>query len=199
MLAALIGVWHIGLALAGLEGSGFADLALPKPTYDPEGLLVGRGRLRFDQPAHRLVFDASVLDAPYSMADPVVLRLAREQCETILASRGPDAGMKARVRSLVMYAKGRPLSLEKVAQSLSTSPRTLKRQLAAEATSFSKVLDEERRERAFVLLRSPTASVKDVAHRLGFANIANFARAFHRWTGHSPSQHRAVTSRARAR
>jgi len=42
-------------------------------------------------------------------------------------------------------------------------------------------------------------SVKDVASRLGYANIANFTRAFHRWTGHTPSQHRAVTSRARAR
>jgi AraC-like DNA-binding protein len=36
-----------------------------------------------------------------------------------------------------------------------------------------------------------------VASRLGYANIANFTRAFHRWTGHTPSQHRAVTSRAR--
>jgi AraC-like DNA-binding protein len=200
LLAALIGVWHIGLALAGLEGSGCADLALPKPAYYPQLLLVGHGRLRFDQPAHRLVFDASVLDAPYSMADPVLLQIAREQCETILASRGPDAGMKARVRSLAMRAKGRALSLEHIARSLATSPRTLKRQLAAEGTSFSEVLDEERHERALVLLRSPAASVKDVAHRLGFANIANFTRAFHRWTGQSPSEHRAaITSRARAR
>jgi AraC-like DNA-binding protein len=200
LVAALIGIWHIGLALAGLEGSGVADLALPKPAYYPEMLLVGRGRLRFDQPAHRLLFDASVLDAPYAMADPVRLQLAREQCEAILASRGPDATMKARVRSLLVRVGGRAVSLERIAQSLSTSPRTLKRQLAAEGTSFSEVLDEERHERALVLLQSPATSVKDVAHRLGFANIANFTRAFHRWTGHSPTQHRAaIASRARAR
>lgn len=200
LVAALIGIWHIGLALAGLEGSGVADLALPKPAYYPQMLLVGRGRLRFDQPAHRLLFDASVLDAPYAMADPVRLQLAREQCEAILASRGPDATMKARVRSLLVRAGGRAVALERIAQSLGTSARTLKRQLAAEGTSFSEVLDEERHERALFLLQSPTASVKDVAHRLGFANIANFTRAFHRWTGHSPTQHRAtVTARARSR
>ena len=39
LLAALIGIWHIGLVLAGLEGSGFADLALPKPAYYPQMLL----------------------------------------------------------------------------------------------------------------------------------------------------------------
>ncbi len=126
------------------------------------------------------------------MADPVLLQLACEQCERVLASRGPDAQMSARVRSLAMHAKGRPFSLDHIARVLHTSPRTLKRQLAAEGTTFSAIVDEDRRESAMFLLRAPGASVKDVAHRLGYANIANFTRAFHRWTGTTPSQHRAV-------
>ena len=199
LLAAIIGIWRIGLALTGRELAGHADLALPEPAYSSQIQRVGRGRLRFDQPAHRLVFDAAVLDAPYTMADPVLLQRAREECETILASRGPDAGVKARVRSLMTQAGGRPLSLGEVAQALRMSPRTLKRQLASAGTSFSAVLDEERHERALLLLRSPGASVKDVARRVGFANVANFTRAFHRWTGHSPSQHRAVNGRAPSR
>ena len=146
---------------------------------------------------HRLLFEASVLDAPYKMADPVLLQLACDQCERILASRGPDAPMSARVRTLAMHGKGRPFSLEHIARVMRTSPRTLKRLLAAEGTSFSALVDEERRERALFLLRSPGASVKDVANRLGYANIANFTRAFHRWTGHSPSEHRAVKARGR--
>ena len=98
-----------------------------------------------------------------------------------------------------MHAKAGPFSLEHIARVLRTSPRTLKRQLAAEGTSFSEIVDDERRERALFLLRATGTSVKDVASRLGYANIANFTRAFHRWTGRTPSQHRAVTSRARAR
>ena len=196
LLAAIIGIWRIGLALTGRELAGHADLALPEPAYYSQIQRVGQGRLRFGQPAHRLVFDAAVLDAPYTMADPVLLQLAREECEIILASRGPDAGVKARVRSLMTQAGGRPVSLGHIAQTLRMSPRTLKRQLASEGTSFSAVLDEERQERALFLLRSPGASVKDVARRVGFANVANFTRAFHRWTGRSPSQHRAVNGRA---
>lgn len=199
LLAAVIGVWRIGLALTGRELAGHADLALPEPEYYPQVQRFGQGRLRFDQPVHRLVFDAAVLDAPYTMADPVLLQLARDQCEAILASRGPDAGAKARVRSLMVQAGGRSLSLDHVARALRTSPRTLKRQLASEGTSFSAVLDEERRERALFLLRSPGVSVKDVARRVGFANVANFTRAFHRWTGRSPSEHRADSARAPAR
>ncbi len=198
LLAALIGIWRISLALAGRELQGFADLALPEPDYYAQFLLVGQGRLRFDQPVHRLLFEASVLDAPYKMADPVRLQLACDQCERILASRGPDAPMSARVRTLAMHGKGRPFSLEHIARVMRTSPRTLKRLLAAEGTSFSALVDAERRERALFLLRSPGASVKDVANRLGYANIANFTRAFHRWTGHTPSEHR-FRSRAQER
>jgi AraC-like DNA-binding protein len=199
LIAALIGVWRIGLALTGLDLGGYADLALPEPDYYDRILLIGQGRMRFNQPVHRLVFDASVLDAPYTMADPVVLKLASEQCERILASRGPDASMTARVRSLAMHAKGQPFSLDHIARALRTSSRTLKRQLASEGTTYSALIDEERRERALFLLRTPNASLKDVANRLGYANIANFTRAFQRWTGTTPSEHRAASLRGRTR
>jgi len=199
LLAGLIGIWRIGLALSGRELSGVADLALPEPPDYAKILIAGKERLRYGQPRHRLLFNASVLEAPYVMADPVLLQLTRDQCEAALASRGPGAAMKSRVRSVAMHANGKPHSLDHIASVLGTSARTLKRQLAAEGTSFSAVLDEERRERALLLLRVPGASVKDVANRLGFANIANFTRAFHRWTGRSPTQHRAFASRERVR
>jgi AraC-like DNA-binding protein len=41
------------------------------------------------------------------------------------------------------------------------------------------------------LLGSPTLSLKDIADRLGYANLANFTRAFQRWTGKTPGEHRA--------
>jgi len=33
-------------------------------------------------------------------------------------------------------------------------------------------------------------SLKDVAERLGYANVANFMRAFRRWTGQPPGAYR---------
>jgi AraC-like DNA-binding protein len=198
LLSALIGVWQIGQALCGRELDGFADLVVPEPDYCQRLLAMGLN-VRFDQPANRLLFDASLLELRPAMADPVVLNLAREQCERLLASSAPSAAMTARVRSLVAHAKGDALSLEHVASAMQTSGRTLKRQLAAEGTSFSALVDAERRQRAMFLLASPAVSIKDVADRLGYANIANFTRAFHRWTGTTPAEHRAVTSRVQVR
>jgi AraC-like DNA-binding protein len=70
------------------------------------------------------------------------------------------------------------------------SNRTLRRQLTAEGTSFSSLLDEERRERAILLLHSRSVPLKRIAGSLGYSNVANFSRAFFRWTGRRPSEHR---------
>ena len=46
--------------------------------------------------------------------------------------------------------------------------------------------------RAMMLLASPGLSIKTVAERLGYSNVANFSRAFQRWTGMSPGEHRTM-------
>ena len=199
LLAALIGMSQIGLALSGRDPVGYADLALPEPDYHAELLAIG-ARIRFNQPANRLLFDASMLDVPYAMADPVALQLALYECERLLDSSKAEAPTTARVRSLVTHVRGKDLSLEHFAQALGVSTRTLKRQLAAEGSTFSALVDEERRARATFLLESPAVSLKDVADRLGYANLANFTRAFLRWTGQTPTAYRGnLTSRGRAR
>jgi AraC-like DNA-binding protein len=199
LLAALIGIWQIGIALSGHDPRGYADLVLPEPVYHANLLRLGP-RIRFNQPANRLLFDTLWLDIPHSMAHPMAMRLARDECERLLLSRKPAPPTTARVRDLLTRVKGKELLLAHVARALNVSARTLKRQLAAEGSSFSALIDEERQARAMFLLASPDASLKDVAGRLGYANMANFTRAFARWTGQTPSAYRAtVTSRGRGR
>jgi AraC-like DNA-binding protein len=189
LLAALYGIRHIGQGLTGQELVGYADLALPPPPYHQRLLRIAP-RVRFDQPLHRLFFDASRLDLAYPLADPVALQIALDRCERILGTLGETPRVTARVRGLFGADKGALPSIEDIAQALHVSARTLKRQLAAEGTSFSLLVDEERRERAMFLLGSPALSLKDIADRLGYANLANFTRAFQRWTGQAPGEYR---------
>jgi AraC-like DNA-binding protein len=191
VVAALIAIWQLGLGITGRPLNGRADLALPKPPNYETIELVAQDRLRFEQPRHRLVFDAAVLDARPTMADPVALRLARERCERILASRGPSASVTERIRSLVLHAPDIPVSLDRAARFFGVSARTLKRLLAAEGTTFSAIAEEERREQAMLRLRSSDKPVTEIAESLGFANSANFIRAFRRWTGRTPSEYRS--------
>jgi AraC-like DNA-binding protein len=67
----------------------------------------------------------------------------------------------------------------------------LKRRLAEESTSFTSLLESHRHDRASLLLRSKERSVEQIATDLGYADPANFTRAFRRWTGESPRAFRA--------
>jgi AraC-like DNA-binding protein len=194
LLAALVGMTQIGESLSGRRLPGYADLSVPKPAY-ADRLQKMDKRVRFDQPVTRLFFEASMLDTPYKMADPVALAAARDQCERILAAIARTPRVTARVRGMMSRDKGQSPSLRTVASAMHVSPRTLKRQLAAEGTSFSQIEDEERREKAIFLLGSPSLSLKEIADRLGYANLANFSRAFQRWTGHTPGEHRTSLAR----
>ncbi len=131
------------------------------------------------------------------------MQLALDECERLPRHCArPEAPATGRVRSLLTHVKGKDLSLEHFAEALGVSARTLKRQLAAEGASFSALVDQatERRARATFLLGSPDISLKDIAARLGYANLANFTRAFLRWTGQTPAAYRAsLTSPGRGR
>lgn len=52
-------------------------------------------------------------------------------------------------------------------------------------------MDQVRLERARELLTHTGMNLSQIADALGYADAANFTRAFKRWTGHSPSRYRS--------
>jgi len=186
VIALTVGIWQIGQALTGAPLDGIAECAFPAPNY--VGKLPTAGRLRFDCPAHRLVFPAKELDLPLRSADAVATRLAREQCERELAEV-VDAGLPGRIRALLSESDG-SRSLDDVAKQLRLSSRTIKRKLAERGTTFSELRDDLRRQRALLLLDNRELSISDVAARLGYSELPNFTRAFRKWTGKTPLAYR---------
>jgi AraC-like DNA-binding protein len=186
LLALVVGIWQMGNALTGRELAGDVDLAFDEPEYFARFAPFSPGRIRFGQATNQLVFDPGVLDLSFVMADPVAQRVAREQCERALDVIGQKASLLTQVRGLIPQQEGGFRTLEQVARCLHVSGRTLKRRLSEHGTSFSELLDEQRRHLAMLLLRSPDSSIEDVADRLGYTDPANFTRAFRRWTGQTP-------------
>ncbi len=185
VLAALLAVRQVGVALAGRPlSTGVIELALPEPSY-AAALVVAGVRVRFECPVHRLVFDATSLEIPSAMHDPMALRLALESCQQDLDRLGPQARWSETVRSHLARQDGYP-SLEKVAVQLRKSPRTLKRRLAEEGATFSALRDLELRERALTLVRTSDLSYAEIADRLGYKEVASFHRAFRKWTATTP-------------
>jgi AraC-like DNA-binding protein len=194
-----VGLWQLGCALTGRPLTGGLDVAFPEPDYFQRFAHATPGPVRFGQPLHQLLIDPGVLDLPLTMADPVALRLARESCERELDALGSREQLVERTRALLAdplptsgvpdHLASQPISfrtIEQVAKRLHVSVRTLKRRLAEEGTTYSELVDAERRERALLLLRSDDLTLAEIADRLGYSDAANFTRAFRRWTGVSP-------------
>jgi AraC-like DNA-binding protein len=104
-----------------------------------------------------------------------------------------------RIRSVIgALALAGTISLDEVARSLGTSPRTLQRRLNQRGVSFWALVEQSRFEIAAALLKGTDLRVQKIAVGLGYSTPSGFARAFARWSGRSPSAYRrafAVPSR----
>lgn len=78
--------------------------------------------------------------------------------------------------------------LNRVAGRMHMSARKLQRLLKNESTSYQKVLDGYRQEKAEQWLSDGSKSIKQVSDLLGFGNQSAFTRAFKRWTGGTPKR-----------
>ncbi len=152
--------------------------------------------VRFGMPAHRIHVGASALAAPLPHAEPGTAAAMEALLQAQLEARGSRGDLQERVRRALTRALRRPgtsfPSATEVGESLGYSTRTLRRELAARDTSFRALADEVRCRVAIEALREGELSVEAIATRLGYADSANFRRAFKRWTGRRPSDYRGV-------
>lgn len=186
VIALLVGIWQLGQALTGAPLDGYAECAFPPPGYTTK--LPIANRVRFGRPAHRLVFSAKLLDLPLVNADAVATKIATEQLEKELAAV-VDAGLPSRIRALFAARTDFP-PITEVAKQLHMSTRTLKRKLAEHGTTFSALRDDQRCQRALLLLDNRDLSIGEVAQKLGYSELPNFTRAFKKWTGMTPVGYR---------
>ncbi|CAN5815871.1 AraC family transcriptional regulator [soil metagenome] len=197
LFALIEGIRQIGQALTGTTLSGSAEVTFAEPPYFAKlKKLAAPGAIRFGRAENRILFDRAILDVPLVMADPSAFRLASEQCERALGALRDASRVTTKVRSLVARRGGLERSLDDVASSLHVSSRTLKRHLAAEGTTFKALLDDARQGEALRLVRSTNVSLDEIASLLGYSDVANFTRAFRRWTGKTPGAERRDAMRA---
>ena len=202
LAAFILDTLSLGLAVMGeqLVGQPIAGAEIlrrgPEPRYYRRFADYLPVPVRFEQHEDALRFPALMLEAPVRFSDDLAARISREQCEQALLRLRGDATTATRVRRVIETSHPFPPGLQKVASALCMSERTLKRRLQEEATTFQEQVDTVRLGRAENLLANTRLPLAQVADALGYADAANFTRAFKRWTGVSPSRHRAKAGRA---
>lgn len=145
------------------------------------------GRLVFDCGVTQLRFPAALLAIPVSTADAPLASLAAQQCEQALKAMQAQQSLLGQVRQLAEQQPGRQDDMERVAEALHMTSRTLRRRLQALGTGYQQIVDELRRAQAMDALANSAVRVEVLAERLGYSDASNFGRAFRRWTGMSPA------------
>lgn len=81
-------------------------------------------------------------------------------------------------------------SKDRIASLLHISRRKLHNKLEQKNTSYQEILENLRSDLARQYIGQKNISIIEITYLLGFTDTSNFARAFRRWTGVSPSQYR---------
>ena len=140
-----------------------------------------RNALYFDQEDMAIRLPAANAELARQNDEAVVKFLARLEKANVVA--------QAHSKLIELLPSGFCCKAE-VARALHMSVRTLHNRLTDAGTTYQQLLDRTRRELAEQYMQQPNISVSEVAYLLGFSDCSNFSRAFHRWTGRSPSAYR---------
>ena len=162
----------------------------PAPDHAPLTRTMFGCEVTFDAPVAAMRLPEQHLDLPLRRADPAAFREAAAICQRELDRIGIGERLADRVQRLLAERQNGFPSLAVVARMVQLAPRTLHRRLVAEGSSFQTLLDEVRHRRACEHLRAGGLSIEELAYALGYADPANFRRAFKRWEGVAPSLYR---------
>jgi AraC family transcriptional regulator, regulatory protein of adaptative response / methylphosphotriester-DNA alkyltransferase methyltransferase len=103
------------------------------------------------------------------------------------------SSLYADATAIVEREYARELSLDDIAHRIASSRRQLQRAYAEIGkTTFRDQLTQVRMDRAAELLARRSVTVREVAHRVGYRQPAQFAKAFRRHRGVAPSDFRAL-------
>ncbi len=146
--------------------------------------------VRYGQPENKLVFDAGWLNGTPNLGNEVTFSEVSALCDRLLRELELNTGLAGRVRQIFLACMSQPTSFDLIARRLKMSPRTLRRKLEQEGTSFRVLIDELRAQAAIKYVRDTDLTIEDIAFALGFSDAAAFRHAFRRWTKSAPHEYR---------
>ncbi len=147
-------------------------------------------RVQFNAPHTCLLLPLDVAQSHLSGTNRDLATLGEQLMTDYLARLDDEQQIEQIKKLIVRHLPTGDAQLENIAHDLSTSTRTLQRQLSRQGTSFIHLLNQTRKELAQAYVRDRDRNLTEVAYLLGFSELSTFSRSFKRWTGKSPSRYR---------
>ncbi|WP_454876545.1 AraC family transcriptional regulator ligand-binding domain-containing protein [Pseudomonas farris] len=153
-----------------------------RPSYYKQYTQWFGDRIEFDCPVNRFYFHAQSLGLPMQTRHHGMLELLTQELDRRIAAHRNFSGWSAKVaegarRSL---ARGETPNLDDLAKALHQTPRTLRRRLEEQGTTFRQLLDQVRAELE-LHLELQGESLTEIAAQLGYSDLTAYLHARSRW------------------
>lgn len=138
-----------------------------------------------------ITFTATDALRPFLTANEGMWRVFEPDLRRRLSELDATATTSERVRAVLLeLLPGNAATIEKAAERLGMSKRTLQRRLEDEGANFRTLVNATRENLARHYLGSTQMSGGEIAFLLGFEDPNSFYRAFQAWTGQTPDSAR---------
>lgn len=161
----------------------------PRAVYDR----ICQAPVQFETPFTEAVFARDLLALPMAGADARLNAIFTAEADAALGAITAAVGEPSFVDTVrEVLAEGLPqqdFTLTRLADRLGVSSRTLQRRLRAAGVTHRGLVRVVREDLAARSLAT-RASHGQIARTLGYSGVGAFQRAFKRWSGQTPGQHR---------
>ncbi len=146
-------------------------------------------RISFNHSTYSMLFPYNILDQPLPKSNPVLMSILSEHASGVMADMLGKITLAEKVEQIIQINLPH-ISINRVAEHLYLSVRTLQRKLKLEKKSFREILDDARKKKAHGYLIKNNTSLGEVAFLLGFSEPSAFNQAVKRWFGMTPGNYR---------
>jgi AraC-like DNA-binding protein len=162
----------------------------PQPASTAEYERIFGCPVLFDQPENSYTLALQDLFTPIPLANPSLLAYFEKYAQDFLNEMDHrDEYTRSVTKIILAHLDDEALTIEKVAQEMAVSVRTLQSRLDQEGVVFSELLKEIRERLAKKYLRE-NYSVEQITYLLGFSEPSVFRKAFKKWSGVTPREYR---------
>ena len=190
VIYSLVRLFLGGIDLGKNEMDARIQLSYPEPESIDEFYAFFSIPLRFNQTTNQMVLSKKLLSQSLIFSNKDSAQYNDQICQARVTEISPDNTILDRVKFMIHRQIFSELSLDLLASQLCISPRTLRRQLQDNQTSYKMLLESERKRVALSQIKKPETSIEELADKLGYSDASSFSRAFKRWYGVSPKHYK---------
>lgn len=147
----------------------------------------------FNMERTSLHFPQEILTYPVIYADSRLAGWFEERASDVLLTLKAGRHFTDELSRWIMEQLRTKLpSVTEAAAHFHMSPRTIQSKLQQEHTTYTRLVNDIRKELALRYLKEPGYSIADIAYVLHFSEDSAFQHAFKKWTGLAPGQYRMI-------